>query len=266
MGCLSRRPYDPRARIGRRDAGGRERTQPRLQRIYLRRQGRKLTGYSLQIGLLSCRTLRERRQRRRILSLRELDIRQRGVDGGIRYRGRSNPRWGRRGDPIGFRLRGAIEVRPGEGIEFWQSDMVEIRRRKAVEARQRETGQGKTGQRETWQGVGGGRAEDRQGGQRHHGCSHAARGPQRYRLGLLVALHLLVRCFSHLRSLHLSPVATVPQSAKQKEPSRGRSSDDPRTIAQPNTLKPWAYMVNVRLFSAGPAQKPDINPATNRGG
>lgn len=58
-----------------------------LYRVQLRRYQGELTGYSFQIRLFGFGTLRERRQHSCVLLLRQLNILQRRVDGGIRYRG-----------------------------------------------------------------------------------------------------------------------------------------------------------------------------------
>ena len=83
---FSRRPDDPSARIWIWDAGSRHRRHRALQSGRLRRQRGELTGYSSQIRLLSCGTLRERLQHSRVLLLRQLNILQCRADGGIRYR------------------------------------------------------------------------------------------------------------------------------------------------------------------------------------
>src|SRR3984893_17017459 len=117
----------------------------------------------------------------------------------------------------------AIEIRQREVIEIRQREVIEIRRREAIEIRQR---------------IGGGRANDGQGGQGHHYRRHSARSPLRCRLRLFISLRFFVRCFSHLRSLRVSPVARFFLAADQqtkKEPSRGRSSDDSRAIARPSS-------------------------------
>ncbi len=131
------------------DAGSRQRRHRILQSVGLRRQRGELTGYSLQIRLLSCGTLRERHQHSCTLLLRRLNILQCGGDG-IWYRGGSRLTWRLRSGAIGSWAigSGAIESRQREAIEIWQRELIEIRQRE-VKIRQR---------------VGGGRADDGQGG------------------------------------------------------------------------------------------------------
>ena len=53
------------------------------------------------------------------------------------------------------------------------------------------------------------------------------------RLGLFISYRFFIRCFSHPRSLRVSPVARLFLANKTKKPSRGRPSDDSRAIAHP---------------------------------
>jgi len=69
------------------DAGSRHRRHRTLQSGRLRRQRGELIGYSSQIRLFSCGTLRERLQHSRVLLLRQLNILQCRAYDGIWYRG-----------------------------------------------------------------------------------------------------------------------------------------------------------------------------------
>src|SRR5712671_6953608 len=123
------------------DAGSRQRRDCTLQSLRLRRQRGELTGYSFQIRLLSCGVLRERHQHNCVLLLRQLNILQCRPDDGIWYRN-----WSR----LSWRLCSeAFEIRPGEAVEVRQGDVIEIRQGGVIETRQR---------------IGGGRANDSQGG------------------------------------------------------------------------------------------------------
>ena len=221
---------DPRARIStgdagshrrqdagsrrRQDAGSRQRRRHRiLQGAHLRRQHGELTGYSFQIRLLGCGALRERQQRIGILLLRHLNVPQSRPDNCIRYEDWSRVRRRRCSDAIEIRRGEAAEVRQGEPIDARQSDLIEFRQREATETRQ---------------GIGGGGTNDDQGGQRHRDHRHPARGHLLCRLGLLVRLRFPGRCFGHLRSLRLSPVARFVPSPVSK---------DKRAIAVTN--QPW---------------------------
>jgi hypothetical protein len=138
-----------------------------------------------------------------------------------------------------WRLRSdAIEIRQREAIEIRQRQAIKIRQREAIEIRQ---------------SIGGGRANDGQGGYGHHYRRHPARSPLLCRLRLFISLRFFIWCFSHLRSLLVSPVARFFLAADQqnkKEPSRGRSCNDFRAMLTQIRLKSWAYMVNDQLFSA----------------
>jgi hypothetical protein len=126
------------------------------------------------------------------------------------------------------------------------SEAIEIRQREVIEIRQREA-------IEIWQGIGNGRANDGQGGQGHHYRRHPARSPLLCRLRLFISLRFFIRCFSHLRSLRVSPVARFFLAADQKSKKSRRVDDPATTLARlPNQirLKSWAYMVNNQLFSA----------------
>jgi len=196
------------------DAGSRQRRDGILQRLRLRRQRGELAGYSFEIRLLRGGALRERHQHSGVLLLRQLNILQCRPDDGIWYRGRSRLGWRRCSEAFEIRQGEAVEVRPGEVIEIRQGEEIETR-----------------------QGIGGGRANDGQGGQGHHYHRHPARSLLRCRLRLLISFGCFVRGFSHLRSLPVSPIARFFLAADQqnkKEPSRGRSSDDTRAIAHPN--------------------------------
>jgi len=199
-----------------RDAGRRQRRHRAMKGIHLRRQRRELTGHSLQIRLLGFRALRELLQGSCMLLLRRLNIPQPSADDGIRYRG--GRRLGRRccSNAIGFRRRGAIEIRQGEVVEFREREAVQFRQRQGIEIRQEET----VGIR---QEVGGSRANDRQGGQRHHCRRHARRGPLAYGLSRLVCLRFLVRCLSHLRFL----TSAQSQPRHRSENKEAAAWDDP---------------------------------------
>lgn len=124
-----------------RDAASRQRCDGTLQSLRLRRQRGELAGYSFQIRLLRCGVLRERRQHNGVLLLRQLKIYQCRPDDGIWHRG-----WSR----LGWRLcSDTFEIRQGEAVEVRQGEVIEIRQGEVLEARQ---------------GIGGGRANDGQGG------------------------------------------------------------------------------------------------------
>ena len=205
------------------DAGSRQRRHCILQSVRLRRQRGELAGYSSQIRLLSCGALRQRHQHGCVLLLRQLNILQCRADGGLWCRGWSRLMW-RLGN---------------EAVEIRQSDAMEIRHRemRQGETRQGVTRQGEIRKEEIRQGIGGGRANDGQGGQGHHYRRHSARSPLLCRLRLFISLRFFVRCLSHLRSLRVSPIARFFLAAdpqNKKEPSCARSSDDSRAIAHPN--------------------------------
>ena len=197
-----------------------------LHRVQLRRYQGELTGYSFQVRLFICGALRERRQHSRVLLLRQLNILQRGVDGWLRYRGGSRLMWRQCNEAVEIRQG---EVRQREAIEIRQR---EIRQREAIEVRQREIRQ-----REIRQRIGGGRANDGQGGQGYQYRWHSTRSPLLCRLRLFLFLCFFVRCFSHLRSLRISPVARFFLAADQenKKAVAWRSSDASRAIAHPNS-------------------------------
>src|SRR5439155_17348868 len=132
------------------DAGSRQRRRWVLQSVHLRRQQGELTGYSFQIRLLSCGALCERLQHNCVLPLRQLNIRQCRPDDRIRYRGWSRLGWGLCSDPIEIRQGETAEVRRGETIKIRQREVREIRQGEAIETRQR---------------IGGGGADDGEGGQ-----------------------------------------------------------------------------------------------------
>src|SRR5271156_6449870 len=115
-------------------------------------------------------------------------------------------------------------------------EAIEIRQREAIEIRQREAIEIRPGEAlETRQSIGGGRANDGQGGYGDHDHRRPARNPLLCRLRL--SLRLFVWCFDHLRSLRVSPVARLFLAADQqnKKPPPGRSSDNSRAIAHPNS-------------------------------
>jgi hypothetical protein len=91
------------------------------------------------------------------LLLRQLNIPQCRADDGIWYRGWwSRLTWSLRGEALDIRPREAIEIWQGD-IEIRQGDVIEIRQSEVTETRQR-------GAIEIRQGIGGGRANDGQGG------------------------------------------------------------------------------------------------------
>lgn len=170
----SRSMDNPRARIWTWDAGSHRRCDAGsrqwrrhliLQGAHLRRQQGELTGDSFQIRLLGCGALRERLQRIGVLLLRRLNVPQSRPDNWIRYEG-----WSRYEDRSRVR-RGkcsdAIEIRRGEAAEVRQGEPIDARQRKLIEMRQREA-------TEIRQGIGGGGANDGQGGQGHRYHRHPA--------------------------------------------------------------------------------------------
>jgi len=188
-----------------------------MQGFDLRRQRGELAGYSLQFRLLRRGAVSEQHQGRRVLllrrldiPLRRLDIPQRRVDDGVRLRWRS--RLGRRrcgGNASGSRRgrRRALEPRQGDAIEFRERQAIEFRQRDRIEQGEA-IGIGEE--------VRGGRANDGQRRQRHHGHRHAARRPLQHRLGLIV-LRCFVQRLGHLRSQRPSGCnAPTIKSAKQK--------------------------------------------------
>jgi hypothetical protein len=183
------------------DAGSRQRRHRTLHSVHLRRQRGELTGYSSQIRLLSCGALRERHQHGSVLLLRQLNILKCRADRGIRYRDRSRFTCRLCGEAIEIRQRETVEIRQGKAIEIRQREAIEIRQGEAIEIRQ---------------GIGGGRANDGQGGQGHQYRRDPVRSPLKCRLRLLICLRFFVRGFSHLRSLRVSPVARFFLAADQQ--------------------------------------------------
>src|SRR5664279_3547524 len=80
--------------------------------------------------------------------------------------------------------------------------------RDAIEARQREAVEIRQGEVEIRQGIGGGRADDGHGEQGHQDRRQSARSHQLCHLRWFICLCFYNRCFSHLRSLPVSPVAS----------------------------------------------------------
>src|ERR1700716_2097228 len=70
---------------------------------------------------------------------------------------------------------------------------------------------------------------------------------------MFISLRFFIRCFSHLRSLRVSPVARFFLAADQQTEKSRRVDDPATTLARLPThirLKSWAYMVNDRLLPA----------------
>jgi hypothetical protein len=153
-----------------------------------------------------------------------------------------------------FRQREIRKIRQGEirQGEIWQRVI------RQGEIRQREIRQ-----RVIRQGIGGGRANDGQGGYGHNYRRHSARSPLLYRLRRLISLRFFIRCLNHLRSLCVSPVARFLLAADPQN-RKSHRVDDPtttRAIATQIRLKSWAYMVKDQLFPARwrPAMYPKVS-------
>src|SRR5215472_3263813 len=145
----------------------------------------------------------------------------------------------------------ATEIRQREAVEIWQREAIENRQREAIEIRQ---------------SIGCGRADHGQGGDGDQDRRRAARSRLLHRFRL--SLRFLVRCFGHLRSSTISPVAKISPRRRSAKQERAVAWAIPATtrarLPRQIPLKSWAYMVNDRLFSGGPGVADIQNSAPGR--